>query len=459
MSARLCGIAALAVLAGCATAPPPSSALDTARTGARFANAAAADALQPVPPDWWKLFRSSELDELVQRSLAAHADLRAAYARLDASRALLKQSRQARWPAVGVESGLRVDDTSTQPSAAAVPSTDWDVALTASWDIDLFGRLRHAALAARADAAAQAAAVDAVRVAVVADTVQAYMEYCAASQGNTQARDIAAASDSLTRLTRVQLESGDVSPLELAQVATLAAQNRAMLPVYEAQRDNALYRLAVLQGRTPAEGPRTAPACSRPPDIDGPLPVGDGAALLLRRPDLREAERKLAAAAARVGVSRAELYPQLNLGAAAGILAGSFDAALTPLLTWSVPGLSPARARLEQARANERAALAEWDGAVLNALREVETALSLYARQVRRRQELLVAETEAAHYATRAAARVQIGDAAGLVRIDAERALAVARLQRIQGDLDVALAQVALFRSLGGGWSAAGALP
>lgn len=440
----------LAALAACATPVPPATIPPPGATG-NFADLSVAR-IDPVPDDWWRLYDDPALDRLVTASLAANVDLRVAYANLDGARAALRGAKAARLPQSMIESGLTVDNTSAQPSASAIPSTDWDAAATASWDIDLFGRLRSGALAARADAEAQQAALDAVRVAVVADTVQAYVELCGATRAIAEAGAVTAAQDRSLALVREQLAAGEVSPLELAQAATLAASTRAAAAPFEAQRANALYRLATLQGRAPSEARRFDLRCAAPPRLRTAAPVGDGTALLLRRPDIREAERKLAAAAARIGVARADLYPRLNLGGAVGLLAGGFSATATPLLSWAFPFQGPARAKLGQARASERAALAGWDGAVLRALREVESALATYDAEVRRNRELATASETAADYTRRAAARVRLGDAAGLLQTDADRVLADARLQRAQSDIAVAQAEVALFRALGGGW-------
>lgn len=449
MKRCLTPLAALA-LAGCmASTSPLQTAAPPGAMGAFATNAPAS--IDPVPDDWWRLYDDPALDQLVEASLAANADLRVAYANLDGARAALRQAQNARLPQVGLGSGLTVDATRAQPSAGAVPSTDWDIAATASWDVDLFGRLRSAALAARADVDALKAARDSVRVAVVADTVLAYVDFCGANHAIAVAQDVARAQETLVRQTQAQFKAGDVSPLEVSQAASLAANSRAAIPLLEAQRANALYRLVTLEGQPPAEASQLGLSCVAVPRLRGTAPVGDGTALLLRRPDIREAERKLAAATARIGVARADLYPRVNLGGAFGLLTGAFDAAVTPLVSWSFP-TGPARAKVEQARATERGALASWDATVLKALHEVETALANYDAEVRRGHDLGVAADEARTYARRVATRVQLGDAAGLLQTDAERSLATARLLQAQSQLAIAQAQVALFRALGGGW-------
>lgn len=449
MSRRFAPLAALAI-SGCMTTTAPTPVVAPSAAGAFAAFPVAS--IAPVPDDWWRLYEDPQLDTLVAASLAANADLRVAYANLDGARAALRQARAARLPTTTIESALTLDNPSGQPSAASVSASDWDIAATASWDIDLFGRLRAGALAAKADAEAQAAALDAVKVAVAADTVLAYVELCGFTRALAEAKAVSAAQERSVRLVREQLAAGDVSPLEVSQVAALAASTRAAIAPFEAQRANALYRIATLQGRPPAEARSMGLVCTAMPRLRGAVPVGDGTALLLRRPDVREAERKLAAAAARVGVARADFYPRVNLGGALGLLAGGFDAVASPLVSWAFPNQAPARAKLAQAKAGEQAALAGWDVVVLKALREVETGLAAYDAEVRRNRDLGEAAAEAQAYARRAASRVRLGDAASLLQVDAERTLAAARLAKAQADLAAAQAEVALFRSLGGGW-------
>ena len=451
----------LVALAGCMTAPAvPTLVAPPGAAGAFTAGMAGGDLaagmageIAPVPDDWWRLYADPVLDELVGASLAANVDLRIAYANLAGARAVQAQARAARAPQTTVESSLGIDDPAAQPSVSAtVPTTKYDLALTASWEIDLFGRLRSAALAAGADADAQAAAADGVRVAVAADTVQAYVDLCGATQAQRVANE---QLDLLLRsaaLVGDQFRAGEVSPLEVSQAANLVATARAVIPPFAAANANARFRLAALQGRPPAAARAMKIACAAPPRLGGSLPIGDGTALLLRRPDVREAERRLAAATVRIGVATADLYPRVNLGGAIGLLSGGLAATVSPFVSWSFPNQAPVRARLGQARALQQAALAGWDAAVLRALREVETALAGLDAETRRNRYLGDAVAEAGLSARRAAARVRLGDAASLLQIDAERTRAQAALAQAQSDLARSQAEVALFRALGGGW-------
>lgn len=405
-----------------------------------------------LPDDWWQLYEDPQLDKLVALALASNADLRVAYRNLDAVRALRKQARVAQGPQSTVESGLTVDDSANQPSAFAVPSTDWDLGITASWELDLFGRLRAEALAAEAEYGAQQAVVYGVKVAVVADTVQAYLDLCGATQAATVANQVVERQQRYVDLLEMQRAAGEISPFEVSQAASQAASLRAAVHPFIAQRANALYQLAALQGVSPTDARSFDIHCDTSPRLRDAAPIGDANALLRRRPDIREAKLRLLAAAARANAAETDLYPRLNLGAALGILSGNFASFATPLLSWSFPIQGPTRARIARSSALERAALANWDAVILRALLDVESALSLFDAERRRNLALIAATNEAKIYARGAAARVRVGDSSALVQVDAERTLASARLVQVQSNIAITRAHVALFRALGGGW-------
>src|SRR5690606_32203079 len=187
-------------------------------------------------------------------------------------------------------------------------------------------------------------------------------------------------------LTRRRHAAGFATQLDEARVITLREQRAADIPALEAARRSALFRLATLTGRAPADLPEIAARRSIGLEITQPIPVGDGAALIARRPDIRAAERRLAGDTARNGVATADLYPKISLGGAIGSTgpdigdifgAGPLRWLLGPLISWN-PNPSAARARIAAAEADSQAALATFDGAVLNALEETETALSTY---------------------------------------------------------------------------------
>lgn len=443
----------LIVLTGCASVPPtpppvaPSTALGPF-AGARAEGVTAA----PLPPGWWRLFDDPALDGHVQRALAANADLRVAIANLEVARAQTRQADAVRLPQTVVESGVGPDRADRQPSTSSVPKTSYELGATIAYEVDLFGRLRSAASAANADAQAVQAALESARVAIVADTVAAYIDLCAANANAALARRQMKAQQQSYDLVADQLRAGEVSPLELSQAALLRDQVAATAAPFQGDRSRALFRLAVLQGRPASEAETFEAACTAAPRIVQPLPVGDGAALIARRPDIREAERRLAAASARVGVATADLYPRIQIAGSAGLIAGGFDAFLTPLVTWAFPNRGPARARLAAAKGGAEAALANWDRVMLRALGEVETALADVQAEAARRATLRQAMTEADTVVRRAGARQRLGADNYLLVLDAERNRNTLASQLILSEARIAQTQVALFRALGGGW-------
>jgi outer membrane protein TolC len=187
--------------------------------------------------------------------------------------------------------------------------------------------------------------------------------------------------------------------------------------------------------------------------------VGDGASLLARRPDVRAADRRLAAATARVGVATASLYPSVRLGGSIGTqgqgldgLGDDFSFSVGPLVSWTFPNLTAARARIAAAGAGADAALATFEQTNLTALQEVETALTRYARELDRRTALRRARDESQRARDLARMRFNEGIDNFLTVIDTERTLAGLEAQLAQSDATVTTYQIDLFRALGGGW-------
>jgi NodT family efflux transporter outer membrane factor (OMF) lipoprotein len=316
--------------------------------------------------------------------------------------------------------------------------------------------------AARGDVGAAEADADAVRVAIVSDTARAYADASSAAERLAVAEHIVELLDQSLRLTEKQVEIGQTTRLDTARIAALRNQRQAEIPAIAAERDGALFRLATLTGRAPSELPATAGARTSSLKLDHPIPVGDGAQLLARRPDIRAAERRLAAATARIGVATAELYPQITLGGSLGSSAGSIGNLfsnpvgflLGPLISWSFSDHARARARVAGAEAGSQEALAQFDGTVLRSLEETETALSIYANALRRREALQAARNEAEVAAKIVRAQQREGQVDSLALLDAERTFAESEAQLADINGQVASAQINLFRALGGGWSA-----
>jgi NodT family efflux transporter outer membrane factor (OMF) lipoprotein len=450
-------------LSACAVGPDYARPATPAAAAGPFVTATqATDPSAPADERWWQLYSDPVLDGLIADALAANTDIRVAVARLGRARAALREVRGDRLPQATAGASATYGRASEFPGLPGSGREGWtvDAGLDVAYEVDLFGRVSRGVEAARADALAAQADADAVRVAVVADTTRAYADAASAAERLAVAQRIVALLDRSLNVTRRRAQVGLTTGLDTARIAALREQRQAEVPLIAAERQAALFRLATLTGRAPAELPPVAAARGETLRLDRPIPVGDGAALLARRPDVRAAERRLAAATARIGVATADLYPRISLGGSAGTTssglsnlfgAGPLNWLLGPLISWTVNPVR-ARARIAGAEADTQAALAGFDGTVLTALRETETALSDYARALERRAALLSARDQAAVAARITRAQQREGQIDSLAQLDAERTFADAEAALALADARIAQAQIALFRALGGGW-------
>ena len=461
--ARLTPAISALALAACSVGPNYVPPLPVAGADAPLITARAPVSDVQTPDQWWKLYDDPVLDGLVADALAANTDIRVAVARLDRARASLRLARSDLLPQTALSASTTYGRS---PADQRLPgakreTTTVDAGLDVSYELDLSGRVRREIEAAHGDVGAAAADADAVRVSIVADTTRAYVEAASAAEQIKVAQSIVELLDHSTGITQKRFEAGRAEKLDVARLATLADQRRAEIPPLTAERQAALYRLALLTGRTPDALPAAAAARATTPEIAQLIPVGDGGALLARRPDVRAAERRLAADTARIGIATADLYPRITLGGSIGQTSAGFSDLfgggplrwlLGPLISWNFPNQSAARARIAEARADRSGSLATFDGTVLRALQETDTALSAYAQALNRRQALATARNDAATAARIIHARQREGQVDFLTLLDAERTNAEAEAALAQSNFAVASAQVDLFRALGGGW-------
>ncbi len=453
-------IALALALTACASGPEYARPATSSAAAGPFvaAKSPAVQPLAPVPDNWWRLYNDPVLDGLIADALAHNTDVRAAVARLARARASLREVKVDRLP----QGGVSASATRGRDPGDSDVTNSFNAGLEVAYEVDLFGRVKRGVEAVRGDVGAAEADADAVRIAIVADTARAYADASGAAERLSVAEHIVALLDESLRLTEKQVEIGQTTRLDTARIGALRNQRQAEIPAIAAERDSALFRLATLTGRAPSELPSTAGARSNSLKLDRPIPVGDGAQLLARRPDVRAAERRLAASTARIGVATAELYPQITLGgslsAGASSLGNLFSNPvgflLGPLISWSFSDHARARARVQGAEASTQEALALFDGTVLRSLEETETALSAYSNMLRRREALQAARNEAEVAAKIVRAQQREGQVDSLALLDAERTFAESEADLADVNGEVADAQINLFRALGGRWSA-----
>ena len=416
----------------------------------------------PVPESWWHLYEDRRLDGWVEEALKSNTDLRKADANLERSRAALKEAQALRQPNVGVSGGVQYAQLAGEQYLQRITpprDTSYDTELTVSYDLDLFGGIRRGIEAARADDEAVEAARDLVRVNVAAETIRAYADACGAGmQLEAAVRSLTVQQESLD-LTERLFRGGRAIDLDLTRARQLVDQQTGLIPSLEAARRNALFRLATLTGKPPALFERDLETCTSSPRLTRILPIGDGAALLKRRPDVRQAERQLAAATANIGIQTAQLYPDIAIGIPVGSIGAARDAYTSPtnfyglgaVLKWEA-NQSATRARIEGAKASAKLTLANFDGVVLGALRDAETALNTYVHDLQREDSTRKARDEAER-AVRDSERLQAaGRATALTVIDSQRAYAASEQTLAQLETAIAEDQIRVFLALGGGW-------
>jgi len=423
----------------------------------------------PLPSRWWRLFDDTTLDRLVEKALAHNTDLRQSAAALQRARAVLSEARAGRLPTNELSaqySRERLPPQGGSAGAGASPITTdfFRLGFDASYEVDLFGGVTRSIQAARADVEAAQAEVDAARVSVAAETARAYASACSFAAQEAVAQETEGLQARTFDLTDRLFRGGRGTERDVAQSRVLLEQARAQVPTFEAERRAALYALAVLTGEPPAALDAAADRCAAPPFAKRPMPIGDGRALLARRPDVRAAERTLGADVARIGVATAQLYPNVTLLGAASLGAPklgdigssrSFGYSVGPLISWSFPFNGAARARVRQSEATAQRSLAAFDGVVLRALQETEQALARLDGATRREAALTEAAAASERAAQLSGVRFRAGSDNFLQLLDAERDRANARAALAQARADRSDAQISLFKALGGGWEEA----
>ncbi len=461
LSSRLAAsLAVLAFLAGCAVGPahvPPKDA--PVVLAAPEQSLFAPDAVQR---EWWRQLEDPQLDALIERALSANHDIRIAQARLLEARAAEREAELDRWPVVtlGASKTRSIAQGNGQPMGERTLAESSRAGFDASWEIDLFGRLKRLDEAAAARAEAQAADLAQVRVVAVAELARSYYEMRGAEQRIAVTQRTLASLRRSLEIVDAQVKTGRALAGDLASARANLASTQSQLPVLETARRAAAHRVAVLAGLRPIELQPMLKAQTLQP-LAKRLPVGDLAELLRRRPDVLRAERGLAAGTADVGAATAELYPRLDVGAFLGFVAlrgadlgsgASRAFSVTPGVSWPAFRLGSARARLRGAEARAEGGRALYEQTVLRAIEEVENALTGYGQNQQRLQRLLEAAEQSGRAAQLAEVRYREGAAPYLDLLDAQRTQLRAQDALAEAEAASYTSLVALYKALGGGW-------
>jgi outer membrane protein, multidrug efflux system len=464
LRAACAAAAAGALLAACAVGPDyhrPNTPVD-----AQFANAGEPGFVESDAVEhYWVGFEDPLLTGLIQDALAHNKDLSIAAANLQAARAAKRLAGFDLYPTVTFAGGY----THNLDSQQELPGYDqnqrrFDTAqagFDGLWELDLFGRVRRNVEAAQGDVGASAATLQDARVSVIAEVGRNYFilrglqDQLALTQRNADNQF------NTLKLTRTRLEAGRGNQLDTSRAEAQWQTTLSSIPTLQASIATTRYRLSVLTGKQPTALDELLSAQAALPELPRMNAIGTPEQLLRRRPDVRVAERRLAAATARVGVAVGDLFPKVTLLGEVGYSAPSFGDfgqsearffSVGPGISWAAFDLGRVRARISSAKDQTDAALGAYESAVLGALEDTEGALINYGHSQTRREALRIAAAASDKAADLANKRFEGGLIDFLEVLDAERTALSAELLLSQSRTDAATSLIAVYKALGAGW-------
>ena len=413
--------------------------------------------------DYWRALGDTTLVRLMEQALDANLDLEAAQARIRGARASRLEATLDLVPTVTASAGYtrqRIAGASFPVGGGSFPDQDiWDAGFDASWELDLFGRIRRGVQARGALVGAAEEDLRNVRVSLAAELARVYFELRGAQEqlavaqrnGENQRRTLA--------LTRERLEGGRGTAFDTERALAQLSLTLASIPPLEARVAAAQYRLGVLVGRPPAAVAGELDSIAPIPPLPATVAVSSPDTLIRRRPDVAAAERRVAAEHAFVGAATADYLPRLNVGGTAGFTSadlgdlggdGTFRYAVGPFISWPFLNLGRVKARTDLARSFEAEARAQYDQTVLQALEEVESSLVTYRTTLSRVDRVREAAEASARAADLARLRFTGGLADFLQVLDAERTQLETEIQLAQARTEASTAYAALYKALGG---------
>jgi outer membrane protein, multidrug efflux system len=419
---------------------------------------------------WWKNFHDPELDSLIDRAVQSNLDLQIAQARVREARAQYGIAVANFLPTIdGSSSYARTETSHHQPVLGSLPIPSgvpfdndvYQAGFDASWELDVFGGKRRAAETAKAQVQASEYGRRTTLVTLLGDVARNYIDVRGYQRRLAIANENIAAQTNALAITRDRFAKGLTSDLDVQQASTLLATTKAEVPSLQTALQISIHRLGVLLGQQPGtlltELSNAAPIPAAPPEI----PVGLPSDLLLRRPDVQQAERQLAAATANIGVAKADLFPKFYLTGVAGFesisasdwfTAGSRFWSAGPTVQWRIFDAGRIHANIKVQNAKQERTLAVYEKTVFGAFEDVENNLVAYANEQNRRRSLEDAATSSQKSLELANKLYANGLTDFLNVLDAERSFYQAQDALVQSDRTVSTDVVALYKSLGGGW-------
>jgi multidrug efflux system outer membrane protein len=453
------------ILGGCSVGPnyhPPKQ-----DTPPAFANGVQTNlAPAPIAITWWRGFNDEQLNQLVNQALQTNHDLRIATARLREARAFYGGAVADFFPVP--EATASYNKSVSSKDSVPFPLTReqrelqlFSAGFDATWELDIFGRVRRSVEASAADVGMTEAARQDVAVSLIAEVALNYFQLRGQQHLLAVAEDNVGNQRDTLEIAQARARAGRATELDTARALAQLNATLAAIPPLEAAIQRSIHRLSVLTGQLPTalEAQLRTPAPI--PTLPLMVNIGDPADLLRRRRDIRAAERSLAAATARIGVQVADLFPRVtfngNVGLSANHLAGMGASgadyySFGPQITWAALDIGHVSARIRASRAHAEAELAAYQKTVLTALEETENALVDFGREQARRDYLRESQRSAKDATDLARQRYEGGLADFLPVLDAQRTQLAVEAQLAQSETQTATDLIALYKALGGGW-------
>ncbi|BBA33414.1 NodT family RND efflux system outer membrane lipoprotein [Methylocaldum marinum] len=454
----------LALLSACAVGPDYSK--PEVAPGAQFAHAVLPEFKRDgIEVAWWKQFNDPLLSQLIDRAVNSNLDLKAAEANLRVARALYLEAGLDLLPTITSHANYttqkRSFDAMNRRTFAPRELELFNVGFDAFWEVDFFGRIRRSVEARDAEVEAAEADLRDLLVSVISEVALNYFELRGLQNQLDVAQKNADNQAATLELTQARLEAGRGTELDTSRAKAQLDSTLATIPPIQSRIRETIHRLGVLVGQLPDSLSNNLSPPAPMPTIPETIQIGAPADLMRRRPDIRVAERNLAAATARIGVATADLFPRVTFNGTialesrtlAGLGASGTEAfSAGPRISWAFLDLGRVRARIRAADASAEARLANYEQTVLNALEETENALVNYNRNRARRALLASAATASERAHELAHLRFEDGISDFLTVLDAERRLLLDQEQLAQSQTVTATSLIALYKALGGGW-------
>lgn len=447
----------LTLFSGCAAGPdyaPPKPPADLAQWQQSPEYGLVAS--QADISKWWQVFDDPRLNELVQQGISGNLDL-------DQARSRVREARAAR----GIETAARFPALIASGAAAKIKEGDqstvelYDTGFDAAWEADIFGRVSRGIEASTADMQASFEALRSVQVSLVAEIALNYVDVRSFQNRIRVAEANVEAQQKTLQVVTDRFDLQLTNSLEVEQAKSNLAENRAQLPPFESGLQRAMNRLAVLTGGKPGVLNDSLQEVSSMPGAPPETAIGIPADLIRRRPDIRVAERELAAQSARVGVATAELYPRFTFNGTLQFSAANasnlFDSMgrllnIGPAFQWSIFNAGSVRGNIEVQSERQNQALTKYEQTILQALEDVENAMVAYARELDRQESLKQWVAAAGKAADLAESLYRDGLRDFIYVLDAQRAVFAAEDSLAVSSAEVTANLIRLYKALGGGW-------